>query len=51
MASLLLDRGADKDAKNEASGRVRGCALIPSPPLPALACIVHLWLCAGVREE
>ena len=30
MASLLLDRGADKEAKDKASDRVRGRAL-PSP--------------------
>ena len=33
VASLLLDRGADVDAKNNVSGGVLGCALVPFPPL------------------
>ena len=51
VASLLLDRGADKDAKTNVSGGVQRRSLIPSRPLYALACVVHLRLCAGVREE
>ena len=51
VASLLLDRGADVGAKDNVSGVVRGPALVPSPPLHALACVVFLRLCAGVREE
>ena len=51
MASLLLDRGADVDAKNNVSGGVLGCALVPFPPLYARACGVSLRPCDGVREE
>ena len=51
MAALLLDRGADKEAKTtDVSGGVLGRVSAPSPPLHALACGVHLRLCAGGQE-
>lgn len=50
VASLLLDKGADMDAKTLVRGGVRGLALVPFHPLHEVTCGVHLRLSARMRE-